>query len=71
MLVLCEAGRAELKAHNFKPDKKKKDKNGEWWLAPPNDYPSLFLQYVGERKDHFDREQLSHMLTASVNNIPH
>jgi hypothetical protein len=64
MLVPCAQGRAELKAHNFKPDKTKKADSGEWWLVPPNDYPSLFLQYFGERKDHFDREQLAYVLKS-------
>ncbi|MGO8844289.1 MAG: hypothetical protein ACLQFI_02875 [Methylocella sp.] len=71
MLVPCDQGRAELKAHKFSPDKGKKDKDGEWWLAPPNAYPSLFLQYFGERKDHFDRDQLSHVLTSVVNKNIH
>lgn len=67
MLVPCVQGRDELKAHKFSPDSKKRGKDGEWWLVPPNAYPSLFLQYFGEGKDHFDREQLSHVLTFVVN----
>jgi hypothetical protein len=67
MLVPLEQGRAELKAHNFTPDNSKKNSSiGEWWLVPPNGYPSVFLQYVGERKDCFDRGQLTHALNSKV-----
>ena len=64
LVGLEDAIQAELKAHKFKPDKAKKCSSGEWWLAPPNDYPCIFLQYFGENKDHFDREQLSHVLNS-------
>ena len=61
MQVPIEQGRAELTANRFRRDDRHNDSVGEWWV-PETGYPSLFLQFVGQNKDCFDRDQLDHVL---------
>ena len=61
MQVPIEQGRAELTANRFRRDDRQDDSDGEWWV-PEAGHPSLLLQYVGQNKDCFDRDQLDHVL---------